>query len=164
MKCRILVPCAGMEFVSPAVELWSPSPWIAREVPSHILKTVRVQLAWGWCMGWPREMLWGGRWEGGSCLGTHVRIKDFKIKKNNKKLKKKINKNSWLGRLRVCEALSPLQLVDFSLKVSSSPPFLSLKFVCWMNRSLSRRCGYSWLHSCAVIKHTHLTFVFHVNW
>ena len=26
-----------------------------------------------------REMLWGGRWEGGSCLGTHVRIKDFKI-------------------------------------------------------------------------------------
>ena len=30
---------------------------------------------------WPRGMLWGGRWEGGSCLGTHVRIKDFKIKK-----------------------------------------------------------------------------------
>ena len=29
-------------------------------------------------------MLWGGRWEGGSCLGTHVRIKDFKIKKQNK--------------------------------------------------------------------------------
>ena len=26
-------------------------------------------------------MLWEGRWEGGSCLGTHVRIKDFKIKK-----------------------------------------------------------------------------------
>ena len=30
-------------------------------------------------------MLWGGRWEGGSCLGTHVRIKDFKIKKILKK-------------------------------------------------------------------------------
>ena len=29
-------------------------------------------------------MLWGGRWEGGSCLGTHVRIKDFKIKKKIK--------------------------------------------------------------------------------
>ena len=29
--------------------------------------------------GWPIEMLWGGRWEVGSCLGTHVRIKDFKI-------------------------------------------------------------------------------------
>ena len=29
----------------------------------------------------PREMLWGGRWEGGSCLGMHVRIKDFKILK-----------------------------------------------------------------------------------
>ena len=40
--------------------------------------------------GWPREMLWGGRWEGGSCLGTHVRIKYFKIKKIKKKnLKKK---------------------------------------------------------------------------
>ena len=35
-------------------------------------------------------MLWGGRWEGGSCLGTHVRIKDFKILKikNKKKFKK----------------------------------------------------------------------------
>ena len=29
-------------------------------------------------------LLWGGRWEGGSCLGTHVRIKDFKIKKKIK--------------------------------------------------------------------------------
>ena len=35
-------------------------------------------------------MLWGGRWEGGSCLGTHVRIKDFKIKKKNKERKKEI--------------------------------------------------------------------------
>ena len=34
-------------------------------------------------------MLWGGRWEGCSCLGTHVRIKDFKIKKIKKNLKKK---------------------------------------------------------------------------
>ena len=39
--------------------------------------------------GWPREMLWGGRWEGVSCLGTHVRIKDFKIKKERKKRKNK---------------------------------------------------------------------------
>ena len=30
-------------------------------------------------------MLWGGRWEGGSCLGMHVRIKDFKIKKKKNK-------------------------------------------------------------------------------
>ena len=30
------------------------------------------------------KVLWGGRWEGGSCLGTHVRIKDFKIKKKIK--------------------------------------------------------------------------------
>ena len=45
-------------------------------------------------------MLWGGRWEGGSCLGTHVRIEDFKIKNNNnnnnkrktKQTKKKPNK------------------------------------------------------------------------
>ena len=41
--------------------------------------------------GWPTEMFWGGRWEGGSCLGTHVRIKDFKIKKlKNWKKKKRI--------------------------------------------------------------------------
>ena len=33
---------------------------------------------------WPKEMLWEGRWEGGSCLGTHVRNKDFKIKKKKK--------------------------------------------------------------------------------
>ena len=37
-------------------------------------------------------MLWGGRWEGGSCLGTHVRIKDFKIKKKIKKFKNKKKK------------------------------------------------------------------------
>ena len=40
--------------------------------------------AWYWMLGagaqgWPSEILWGGRWDGGSCLGTHVRIKDFKI-------------------------------------------------------------------------------------
>ena len=33
-------------------------------------------------------MLWRGRWEGGSCLGTHVRIKDFKIEKIKNKIKK----------------------------------------------------------------------------
>ena len=33
-------------------------------------------------------MSWGGRWERGSCLGTHVRIKDFKIKKVKKKKKR----------------------------------------------------------------------------
>jgi hypothetical protein len=37
-------------------------------------------------------MLWGGRWEGGSCLGMHVRIKDFKIKKIKIKNKIKIKK------------------------------------------------------------------------
>ena len=41
-------------------------------------------------------MLWGGRWEGGSCLGTHVRIKDFKIKKkkNTRPIKKTNKKKS----------------------------------------------------------------------
>ena len=41
-------------------------------------------------------MLWGGRWEGGSCLGTHVRIKDFKIKKK-KKEKKKLKRPGFPG-------------------------------------------------------------------
>ena len=55
-------------------------------------------------------MLWGGRWEGGSCLGTHVRIKDFKIKKilkkkerkkkTKKKKKVKWNQTAWIiGKL-----------------------------------------------------------------
>ena len=54
--------------------------------------------------GWPRGMLWGGRWEGGSCLWTHVHpwwihvnvwqnhysiVKQIKVKI---KIKKKINK------------------------------------------------------------------------
>ena len=38
-------------------------------------------------------MLWGGRWEGGSCMGTHVRIKDFKIKKKKKKKENGQNEN-----------------------------------------------------------------------
>ena len=32
-------------------------------------------------------MLWGGMWEGGSCLGMHVRIKDFKMKKIKKRIR-----------------------------------------------------------------------------
>ena len=32
-------------------------------------------------------MLWGGSWEGASCLGKHVRITDFKIKKIKKERK-----------------------------------------------------------------------------
>ena len=46
--------------------------------------------------GWPREMLWGGRSEGGSCLGTHVRIKDFKIKKIKNLKKKKKGNQPWI--------------------------------------------------------------------
>ena len=34
-----------------------------------------------------------GWWEGGSCLGTHVRIKDFKIKKKKLKINKNKNEN-----------------------------------------------------------------------
>ena len=52
--------------------------------------------------GWPREMLWGGRWEGGSGLGTHVYLwrihvnvqqNQYSIVKQNKvkvKIKKEI--------------------------------------------------------------------------
>ena len=53
--------------------------------------------------GWPRGMLWGGRWEGGSCLGMHVHPwwihvnvwqNQYSILKENKvkiKIKKKID-------------------------------------------------------------------------
>ena len=47
-------------------------------------------------------MLWGGRWEGGSCLGTHVRIKDFKIKKK---------KRNTIGSLMVLELLKKASTV-----------------------------------------------------
>ena len=50
---------------------------VRNEVPVYVRYRMLGAGAWGW----PRGMLWGGRWEGGSCLGTHVRMKDFKIKK-----------------------------------------------------------------------------------
>ena len=40
----------------------------------------RIQDAWGWCMGMTQRDVMGRKVGGGSCLGTHVRIKDFKIK------------------------------------------------------------------------------------
>ena len=67
--------------------------------------------------GWPTEMLWGGRWEGGSCLGMHVRIKDFKIKKNKKikqqQQQKETNASLFLGRGEVL--LSRVQLLSILL-------------------------------------------------
>ena len=45
-----------------------------------------------------KESAWVGG--GGSCLGMHVRIKDFKIKKNKKLKKKKKEKESAWQKLR----------------------------------------------------------------
>ena len=53
-------------------------------------------------------MLWGGRWEGGSCLGTHVRVKDFKIKK--------IKKNSFESVLMRWMKLEPIIQSEVSQK------------------------------------------------
>ena len=53
---------------------------IATSSPTDVGYSMLGAGAWGW----PREILWGGRWEGGSCLGAHVRIKDFKILKIKK--------------------------------------------------------------------------------
>ena len=60
----------------------------------------KIQDAWGWYTGSIQEMIWGGRWEGGSGLGTHVhpwRIhvnvwqNQYSIVKQNKvKIKNKI--------------------------------------------------------------------------
>ena len=52
---------------------------------SKVFSLIDLILLKAGAWGWPREMLWRGRWEGGSCLGTHVRIKDVKIylKKKN---------------------------------------------------------------------------------
>ena len=50
-------------------------PWLLIHSYSKAGYSMLGAGAWGW----PREMFGGGRWEGGSCLETHVRIKDFKI-------------------------------------------------------------------------------------
>ena len=70
--------------------------------------------------GWPREILWGGRWEGGSCLGTHVRIKDFKIKK-------------------ITDSISLLMFDLFKLSISFWFNFVGL----YVSRSLSIASGLS---------------------
>ena len=66
--------------------------------------------------GWPTEMLWGGRWEGDSCLGTHVRIKDFKIKK----IKIKNKRCLLLRRKATTNIDSRLKSRDITLPTRSS--------------------------------------------
>ena len=61
---------------SPCTSPKHAAPYVRHGLAIQFLHdSIHVRMAWGW----PTEMLWGGRWEGGSCLGTHVRIKDFKI-------------------------------------------------------------------------------------
>ena len=55
---------------------WPLCSMIHNEIES-LSPPLKADLQYVICFG--QEMLWGGRWEGGSCLGTHVRIKDFKI-------------------------------------------------------------------------------------
>ena len=63
-------------------------------------------------LGWPREMVWEGRWEGGSGLGTHVhpwRVhvdvwqNQYSIVKLNKKKEKQQKKRKYIlsNRLKV---------------------------------------------------------------
>ena len=52
------------------------------ESPVYVWR--RIQHAWGWCMGMTQRDVMGREVGGGSCLGMHVRIKDFKIKKKKK--------------------------------------------------------------------------------
>ena len=71
---------------------------------------------------WPGGMLWGGRWEGGSCLGAHVRpwwihvklwqnqysiVKSNKVKIKILKIKKKVHVDT--------RCLSPFKLLIQSI-------------------------------------------------
>ena len=62
-------------------------------------------------------MLWGGRWEGGSCLGTHIRIKDFKIYKKQKIKKKK--KESGGKKKKKSQIDSMLESFFFKVEIQS---------------------------------------------
>ena len=82
-------------------------------------------------------MLWGGRWEGGSCLGMHVRIKDFKIKKKKKKKKLNIQKmkimasgpiTSWEIDGETMETVSNFIFLFFKFY-----SFLFLNFILFLN-------------------------------
>ena len=56
--------------------------WFGRMALKHVYYHVRnespvyvwcrIQDAWGWCMGMIQRDDMSGRWEGGSCLGTHL--------------------------------------------------------------------------------------------
>ena len=79
--------CLSSYFCSPS---WSPASVLhdiwAQESPfwgSSGLRSRLNQIKWKWkrALG-TADSSW---WEGGSCLGMHVRIKDFKIKKKKKK-------------------------------------------------------------------------------
>ena len=80
--------------------------------------------------GWPRKMFWGGWWEGGSCLGMQVRIKDFKIKKIKIK---KIKKNKFKKKNTRCS--NPiLKKKKVLIKL------LPASFISWIRLSKFKRC------------------------
>ena len=94
--------------------------------------------------GRPTEMLWGGRWERGSCLGTHVRIKDFKLHINldlYKKVKTMFKKPKSVRSVsQLVQSHSPVRLFatpwiiarQASLSITnsrSSPKLMSIKSV-----------------------------------
>ena len=87
--------------------------WLGRMALKHVYYHVRNELpVYVWyrileagARGWSREMIWGGRWEGGSGLGTHVHLwlihfnvwqNQYSIVKQNK-VKIKIGKKKFPG-------------------------------------------------------------------
>ena len=96
-------------------------------------------------LGWPRGMVWGGRWEWGSEWGTHVHpwwIHDDvwqnqynKVKNNNNKikLKKKRNADKFFWER------TSLNLNTLFLLRKISPPFFFIQrvFYCWLRNRAS---------------------------
>ena len=51
---------------------------VRNESPVYV--RYRIQDAWGWCTGMiQRDDMGGGRWEGGSGLGTHVYLRQIHV-------------------------------------------------------------------------------------
>ena len=86
-------------------------------------------------------MLWGGRWERGSCLGTHVRIKDLNIRPETIKLVKE-NIGKTLSNINHSRILydPPPRILEINAKINKWD-LIKLKSFCTTMETISKVKG-----------------------